>query len=64
MTAQHQARKRFTELAKAQSVEKQLDVEWGQLQLEQHLGDPRPNREARHASLWDARTRGRQSTHC
>jgi cell division protein FtsL len=35
VTAQHQSRKRFTELAKAQSVEKQLDVEWGQLQLEQ-----------------------------
>ena len=35
VTAQHKARKLFTELAKAQSVEKQLDVEWGQLQLEQ-----------------------------
>ena len=35
VTAQHKARKLFTELAKAQSVEKQLNVEWGQLQLEQ-----------------------------
>jgi cell division protein FtsL len=35
VTAQHKARKLFTELAKAQDVEKQLDVEWGQLQLEQ-----------------------------
>jgi cell division protein FtsL len=35
VTAQHKARKLFTDLAKAQSVEKQFDVEWGQLQLEQ-----------------------------
>jgi cell division protein FtsL len=35
ISAQHQARKLFTELAKVQGEEKQLEVEWGQLQLEQ-----------------------------
>jgi len=35
VTAQHKARKLFAELEKAQDVQKQLDVEWGQLQLEQ-----------------------------
>ena len=35
VTAQHQARKLYVELQKEQEVAKQLDVEWGQLQLEQ-----------------------------
>jgi cell division protein FtsL len=35
VSAQHKARKLFSELARAQSIEKQLEVEWGQLQLEQ-----------------------------
>lgn len=35
VTTQHQARKRFVELEHDQAVEKQLEVEWGQLQLEQ-----------------------------
>ena len=35
VTAQHQARKLYVELQKEQELTKQLDVEWGQLQLEQ-----------------------------
>ena len=35
VTAQHQARKLYVELQKEQELAKQLDVEWGQLQLEQ-----------------------------
>ena len=35
VTAQHQARKLYVELQKEQEVQKQLEVEWGQLQLEQ-----------------------------
>ena len=35
VTAQHQARKLYVELQKEQEIEKQLEVEWGQLQLEQ-----------------------------
>jgi cell division protein FtsL len=35
VTSQHQARKLFTELEREQERAKQLDVEWGQLQLEQ-----------------------------
>jgi cell division protein FtsL len=35
VTAQHKARKLFVELQKEQAVAKQLDDEWGQLQLEQ-----------------------------
>jgi cell division protein FtsL len=35
VTAQHEARKLFVELQKEQEVAKQLDVEWGQLMLEQ-----------------------------
>ena len=34
VTAQHQARKLYVELQREQEVAKQLDVEWGQLQLE------------------------------
>ena len=35
VTSQHQARKLFNELQREQEHAKQLDVEWGQLQLEQ-----------------------------
>jgi len=35
VTAQHQARKFYVELQREQEIAKQLDVEWGQLQLEQ-----------------------------
>jgi cell division protein FtsL len=35
VTSQHKARKLYVELQKEQELAKQLDVEWGQLQLEQ-----------------------------
>lgn len=35
VSSQHKARKLFVELQKEQAAAKQLDVEWGQLQLEQ-----------------------------
>lgn len=35
VTSQHNARKLFAELEQEQERAKQLDVEWGQLQLEQ-----------------------------
>jgi cell division protein FtsL len=35
VTAQHQARKLFADMEQEQERAKQLDVEWGQLQLEQ-----------------------------
>jgi cell division protein FtsL len=35
VTSQHEARKLFTELMREQEAAKQIDVEWGQLQLEQ-----------------------------
>jgi cell division protein FtsL len=35
VTAQHEARKLFTELEREQEAAKQIEVEWGQLQLEQ-----------------------------
>jgi cell division protein FtsL len=35
VTSQHKARKLYVELQKEQDLAKQLDVEWGQLQLEQ-----------------------------
>jgi cell division protein FtsL len=35
VTSQHQARKHYVELQKEQELAKQLDIEWGQLQLEQ-----------------------------
>ena len=35
VTAQHKARKLFNELQQEEERAKQLDVEWGQLQLEQ-----------------------------
>ena len=35
VTSQHHARKLYVELQKEQDLGRQLDVEWGQLQLEQ-----------------------------
>lgn len=35
VTSQHKARKLFAELEREQEQARQLDVEWGQLQLEQ-----------------------------
>ena len=35
VTSQHKARKLYVELQKEQELAQQLDVEWGQLQLEQ-----------------------------
>src|SRR5262249_3912942 len=35
VTSQHRARKLFSELTQEEELTKQLDVEWGQLQLEQ-----------------------------
>ncbi|PWT71094.1 MAG: cell division protein FtsL [Proteobacteria bacterium] len=35
VTSQHKARELFTQLAREQEIAKQIDVEWGQLQLEQ-----------------------------
>ena len=35
VTSQYKARKLFAELEREQELAKQLDVEWGQLQLEQ-----------------------------
>lgn len=35
VTSQHQARKAFIALQQAQRQQRRLDVEWGQLQLEQ-----------------------------
>ena len=35
VTSQHKARKLYVELQKEEELAKQLDIEWGQLQLEQ-----------------------------
>jgi cell division protein FtsL len=35
VTSQHKARKLFSELTQEQETARQIDVEWGQLQLEQ-----------------------------
>jgi cell division protein FtsL len=35
VTSQHKARKLYVELQKEQEIARKLDVEWGQLQLEQ-----------------------------
>ena len=35
VTSQHKARKLYVELQKEQELTKQLEIEWGQLQLEQ-----------------------------
>ncbi len=48
IAAQHQARKLFIELEREQDRMRELEVEWGQLQLEaEHLGRPCPGREDR-----------------
>jgi cell division protein FtsL len=35
VSSQHHSRRLFTELEKEQELAKQIDIEWGQLQLEQ-----------------------------
>jgi len=60
VTSQHQARKLFAELEREQEQAKQLDVEWGQLQLEQstwamHARVEKIARERLRMSLPDAR---------
>lgn len=35
VTSQHKARKLYVELQKEQELTRQIDIEWGQLQLEQ-----------------------------
>jgi len=35
VTSQHKSRELFTQLTREEDVAKQIDVEWGQLQLEQ-----------------------------
>ena len=60
VTSQHQARKLFTQLEKEQERARQLDVEWGQLQLEQstwamHGRIERVARQALHMSIPDPR---------
>ena len=60
VTSQHQARKLFAELEREQERAKQLDVEWGQLQLEQstwamHARVEKIAREGLRMSVPDAR---------
>lgn len=60
VTSQHKARKLFAELERQQEHAKQLDVEWGQLQLEQstwalHARVERIARERLRMSVPDAR---------
>ena len=60
VTSQHQARKLFAELEHEQQQAKQLDVEWGQLQLEQstwamHARVEKIARDRLHMSVPDAR---------
>lgn len=60
VTSQHQARKLFAELEREQERAKQLEVEWGQLQLEQstwamHARVEKIARERLRMSLPDAR---------
>ena len=63
VTSQHLARKLFAELEQEQERAKQLDVEWGQLQLEQstwamHARVEKIARDRLHMSVPDAqRTR-------
>jgi len=59
VTSQHKARKLFVELEREQQQAKQLDVEWGQLQLEQstwamHARVEKIARERLHMSVPDA----------
>ena len=60
VTSQHNARKLFTQLEKEQERARQLDVEWGQLQLEQstwamHGRVERVARQALHMGAPDSR---------
>jgi cell division protein FtsL len=60
VTSQHKARKLFTQLEKEQERARQLDVEWGQLQLEQstwamHGRVERVARQALHMGVPDLR---------
>ena len=60
VTAQDKTRKLFAELEREQEQAKQLDVEWGQLQLEQstwamHARVEKIARERLHMSLTDAK---------
>jgi cell division protein FtsL len=60
VTSQHHARKLFSEMEREQERAKQLDVEWGQLQLEQstwamHARVEKIARERLRMSLPDAR---------
>ncbi len=60
VTSQHKARKLFSELEQEQERAKQLDVEWGQLQLEQstwamHARVEKIARERLHMSVPDAK---------
>jgi cell division protein FtsL len=60
VTSQHQARKLFSELEREQERAKQLDVEWGQLQLEQstwamHARVEKIARDRLHMSVPDAK---------
>ena len=60
VTSQHKARKLFAELEREQERAKQLDVEWGQLQLEQstwamHSRVEEIARDRLHMSVPDAR---------
>jgi cell division protein FtsL len=63
VTSQHRARKLFAEIEHQQNLAKQIDVEWGQLQLEQstwarHARIEKIARERLHMSVPDAtRTR-------
>jgi len=60
VTSQHQARKLFAELEREQEQAKKLDVEWGQLQLEQstwamHARIEKIARDRLHMSVPDAK---------
>lgn len=60
VTSQHQARKLFSQLEKEQERARQLDVEWGQLQIEQstwamHGRVERVARQALHMGVPDPR---------
>jgi len=60
VTSQHKARKLFAEFEREQERAKQLDVEWGQLQLEQstwamHARVEKIARDRLHMSVPDAK---------
>ena len=60
VTSQHKARKLFAQLEREQEHAKQLDVEWGQLQLEQstwamHARVEKIARERLHMSVPEAK---------